>query len=238
LKIEKGKTTLILGIETATLSGGASIVADGEILGVVKFHSTKTHSRRQMSGIDFLFKELEIEVNDLSGIAVSIGPGSFTGVRIGLSIAKGLAYGSKKPLIGVSALEALALRIAEPNFVLSPIIDAYRGEVFAQVFTYDYQKKMAFPYKESQPFIGKIEEWLLQIPENSILAGNGVSRYYDVIISHPGKSFRFAPPNRFYLSPEEIALIGFYRFLKGEFADPALIEPIYLRRVDAVPPRK
>lgn len=234
---EKEDLELVLGIETSTQSGGAAIAANGEIIGVVKFHIKKTHSFRELECINFLFSELEISAKDLKAIAVSIGPGSFTGVRIGLSIAKGLSYSSNKPLIGVSCLESLALRIAEPQIILCPVIDANRGEIFAQLFIYDLDNNTVFPFQNYEPFLGTVKEFLPKIPNNALLAGNGAKRYCNEILLY-NKNCRFASPNKMYPTPEEIALIGYTKFKRNQFDDPALLEPIYLRKATNVLPSK
>lgn len=236
MKIESVNNILILGIETSTLSGGASITSNGKLLAAARMHHKKTHSHRQLAEIDFLLKSLDLSLDAISAIAVSVGPGSFTGVRIGLSIAKGLSYTLNKPIIGVSCLLSLARQIAEPNAVLAPVIDANRGEVFSQAFILSQTEGNVLPYNESKPFIGSIEECLSSLPVNTILAGNGAERYKEQALIKSEKKFRFAPPERFFPSPEMISIIGYEKFIRGEFDDPALLEPVYLRRATTVIP--
>ncbi len=237
MSIIENKDILILGIETSTHSGGTAITRNGKIAGAVSFNTKKTHSFRQLETIDFLIKELGYSLTDLSAIAVSIGPGSFTGVRIGLSIAKGLAYSASKPIIGISCLESLALRIYEPESILSPVLDANRGEVFAQMFQYDNSEKTVFPYQKSEPFLGSLDQWLNILPENAILAGNAAERYKDEIMKF-NKKFSFPPYNRFFSSPEEISILGYKRFIDNKLDDITLLEPIYLRKATNVIPQK
>ena len=127
----------ILAIETATRTGGVAIVEGNEVRGSLVLNTSKTHSERLLKAVDFLLGECTLKIADMDGIAVSLGPGSFTGVRIGLACAKGLAFASEKPLVGVSTLEALALRSAETKILLCPIIDARRGEIFGAGYHFD-----------------------------------------------------------------------------------------------------
>lgn len=130
---------IILGIETATPSGGVALMDEQRLLGSVLRHGGRSHSQRIMAGLDSLLRDLGLTTAKLAGVAVSVGPGSFTGVRVGLAAAKALAYAAEIPLVGVSTLEAFAYRalgadcggvVSDPPPLLCPILDARRGEVY------------------------------------------------------------------------------------------------------------
>ena len=124
----------VLGIDSATLVAGMAVV-DGERVIVEGFLQTrKTHSERLLPLIDFWLREAELSLSDLDGIAVTLGPGSFTGLRIGLATAKGLALGAGKPLLGIPTLDALALNLTGVPGFICPILDARKSEVYTAVY--------------------------------------------------------------------------------------------------------
>ncbi len=137
---------LLLNLETATQICSAALSADGTLLGLRESHSDKAHSRQLAVFIRELLTENDLEVPELDAVAVSMGPGSYTGLRIGVSTAKGLAYGSDIPLIGIGTLDILVAgalqeeelaRFLEKSLyaLLCPMIDARRMEVFTGLYT-------------------------------------------------------------------------------------------------------
>lgn len=123
-----------LGIETSNAPLSVAIVKDGQVLMEVVQNAKKTHSITAMPTIEQLFQSINLEPKDIDGIAVSEGPGSYTGVRIGVTIAKTLAWTLKKPLVGVSSLKVLASNGQFWNGIICPLIDARRQSVFAGGF--------------------------------------------------------------------------------------------------------
>ncbi|HSR10897.1 MAG TPA: tRNA (adenosine(37)-N6)-threonylcarbamoyltransferase complex dimerization subunit type 1 TsaB, partial [Thermodesulfobacteriota bacterium] len=131
---------IVLALETATLAGSVALVdaGDGEtgrrIIGENTLSNPETHSARLMPGIDRLLKEASLTIRDIGGIAVSIGPGSFTGLRIGVATAKGLAYALGIPVAGVPTLDALAATRPFSPDPVCPVLDARKKEVYAALF--------------------------------------------------------------------------------------------------------
>src|SRR5258707_364538 len=142
----------ILAIETSTAVCGAAVVQEGRVLAERRFEARQIHAQKIISLIDEVLRSTQSGVNDLEGFAVSIGPGSFTGLRIGASTAKGLAYAAGKPVAAVSTLEALALnaaRFAEAvnGTLILPLIDARRDEVYSALYSYqdDFLSELTSP---------------------------------------------------------------------------------------------
>lgn len=134
---------IILGIETSTPSGGAAILDDDRILACMIRWGGRSHSQRVLAGIKSMLDDLGLQPEQLGGLAVSIGPGSFTGVRVGLAAAKALSYAAEIPLAGVSTLEAFAWRALGPDSqgrldaaapLIIPALDARRGEAYWSLF--------------------------------------------------------------------------------------------------------
>jgi len=125
---------LILALESSAKPASVAVCADGELLGLYFQNSGLTHSRTLLSMAESLLANLGVAAADIDMVAVSRGPGSFTGVRIGVSAAKGLAWGLGKPICGVSTLEAMARQSPESGAVLCPVMDARRGQVYNALF--------------------------------------------------------------------------------------------------------
>ena len=131
----------ILNIETATTNCSVSISFDGDILAIREdYNDTYSHSERLHTYIDEVLKESNMRPNDLSAIAVSKGPGSYTGLRIGVSTAKGLCFALDKPLISIPTLESLAYQVTTDKGVIIPMLDARRLEVYASIYDCQYKQ--------------------------------------------------------------------------------------------------
>jgi len=125
---------LILALESSAKPASVAVCADGELLGLYFQNCGLTHSRTLLAMAESLLENLGVRAPDVDLVAVSRGPGSFTGVRIGVSAAKGLAWGMDKPVCGVSTLEAMARQSPEDGAVLCPVMDARRGQVYNALF--------------------------------------------------------------------------------------------------------
>lgn len=124
----------LLALDTSTSTGGAALWEDGTIQGEVLLEVAATHSERLLPAVNSLLRDVGWEGSSLSAIAVAVGPGSFTGLRIGVTTAKALAYGWGLPVIGVSTLEAMAWQLAGRRGVVAPIINARRERVYAAAY--------------------------------------------------------------------------------------------------------
>ena len=222
---------LVLGMETATFCGSVALLADDRLIGSRTLNSSATHSARLLQSIAELLAEADVPLGDVMGVAVSIGPGSFTGVRIGLSAAKGLAFAQRIPMVGVSTLEALAVRAGRDPRLICPVIDARRNETF--VAAYRWPRGADLPKLAVRPGVMAIEKFLERLHGRCLFLGDGALRYRKPIESHLGERASFAPPHRILPSAEEIAWLGRRRLARGEFDDPAVLEPVYIRPSDA-----
>jgi len=124
----------ILALDSSAKPASVAVVTDGKLIGQYFQNSGLTHSRTLLAMTEALLKNLELKIADLDLIAVSKGPGSFTGVRIGVSAAKGMAWGADIPVCGISTLEAMAYQIQEPEILLCPVMDARRNQVYNALF--------------------------------------------------------------------------------------------------------
>lgn len=223
---------IVLGIETATPAGGVAIVDEANgLLASFQVYSSVTHSVRLMPTVEKAFKVSGLTLQDIDAIGVSIGPGSFTGVRIGMSVAKGLAFSADKPLIAVPTLKALAYRYFKPGKLICPMIDARRQEVYSAIFEVSPNGEQLQQIVDDLVILPA--KLLQQIHQPAIFSGTGALRYKELILSSLGDLAEFAPPHRILPSAEEVAFLALERFKKKDIADPFTLEPRYIRPSDA-----
>src|SRR5512142_2291842 len=124
----------VLGIDTSTMMGAVGIVDGEELIAELRTNVSVTHSERLMLHVDGLLKSARLTLSDIDGFAVTVGPGSFTGLRIGLAAVKGLAYGTRKPVAGVSTLDVLADNLPYCKYQVCPVLDARKKMVYAAIY--------------------------------------------------------------------------------------------------------
>ncbi len=222
---------LILNIETATKNCSVSLSRGGEVLALKELNEGKfSHAETLHAFIRGLFQESSMNMHDLDAIAISKGPGSYTGLRIGVSAAKGLCYALEKPLISVPTLQIMALQVPSlKDGLVVPLLDARRMEVYSAVFDHDYHQIV-----ETKAEI---------IDENSFesilnmgvvhFAGDGARKCME-IIRHDNA--RFSPD--VYPSAREMAVLSTRKFKVADFEDVAYFEPYYLKDFVAGKPKK
>ncbi len=222
---------ILLAIETSTPDGGAALWRDGTVLASVENDGAATHSERLMPAIEAILTQSQLALNDLDGIAVSIGPGSFTGLRIGLAVAKGLAAATEKPIVAVSTLEALAWRFAEPGMLAAPMLDARRSEIYAAIFRRkeaDGELERLTPDLAERP-----EDFAGRIDSPCIIGGLGAQRYASFFAEELKEKDRIAPRDLSTASPTAVAEIAARLLRRGETASLLTLEPFYVRKSDA-----
>ncbi len=225
---------LVLGIDTATLVCSVALAREGSIVGEYSLNIKKTHSQRLMPLIAGLLNDADLNKEDISGIAVASGPGSFTGIRIGMATARALAQGLKVPLVGVPTLDILAAQFPFTDGLICPVLDARRQEVYTSVYRCPLGKLhritdyMAVPLEElfdflNQNTVGKV-----------IFSGDALDKYAGLIKETLGERVSWAPSslkiNRGALAAE----LGLDIIKKGNHYDNYKnLQPLYLRRSEA-----
>lgn len=231
---------LILSLDTTTRAGSAALVLDGRVLAVFEGDATRTHGERLPGELVRVLEAAGVSLDDVSLLAVASGPGAFTGLRIGLASMQGVAMAANRPVIGVSALEALALAAFERMHVDSARVggwmDAARGEVFAALYdvhagpegdpSSDAQTRLT---EVAGPVVGSPDQvWAhwesLRVPGMAV-AGDGAVRYAAAL----GADVRALPPPA--LAPA-IARLAFWTARAGGTHPPHLLQPLYVRRPD------
>lgn len=211
---------VILCIETASTNCSVALGDEGKIIAVKEdFSSSFSHAERLHVFIRDILAENSLELSDLSAIAISKGPGSYTGLRIGVSAAKGLCYSLRLPLISVSTLTAIAHQVMEKGIIV-PMLDARRMEVYTAVFDEDKNQIAETSAKILEP-----TSYLEQLEKGkTIFIGSGVAKFSE-ICAHPNAVFiQDKMP-----SAREMLLLADAKFKIGDFEDVAYFEPYYLK---------
>jgi tRNA threonylcarbamoyladenosine biosynthesis protein TsaB len=221
---------LILAVDTTTPGGSVALLEDETLLGEANVESPATHSARLFRSIDFLVGALGKDIRDVDAFAVAAGPGSFTGIRIGIGAVKSLAFASGKPVAPVSTLLALASKLASAGpSLLCPLLDAKKGEVYAGLFEAGTSALAEIvPQGAYYP-----EGFFTRLPAGRAIAfaGSGLAVCRADIISRIGDQARFPERSRFIAA--EVGRIGSCLLRDGQGVDAASLEPIYFRRSQA-----
>lgn len=233
---------ILLAIETTSYAGGIALLDTEERrpVAVVELSTKVDHSRKLLDSINFALDKAGLTIDSLGAVAVSLGPGSFTGVRIGLTHAKMLAWTRSLPLIGVSALEALAAHQGEVEAPVCALIPARKGEVFAGVYRVKVKDELMSADTLLEPICVPVSQVLATIKRTDFMTGNtasgdiifcgaGVDRHMDDIHAAFAGCAQIAPAWRRYPSPVSVGLIALGRLSDGRHDDPAGLEPLYIR---------
>ncbi len=212
---------LIFGIDTCS-SAATSAIYDGErLLAQTVINHKKTHSQKIMPQVDNLFSLCELSVSDIDVFAAAVGPGSFTGVRIGVATVKGMAQALSKPCVGVSTLEALAYPLSSFNGLVCPILDARRGQVYNAVFE---NGKRLCPDRALA-----LSELLNEIRGKKVIfLGDGIFPYREEILSAMPDA-AFAPKVIAMNLAGSVCEVAYEKYLKGEAATANELVPSYVR---------
>ncbi len=221
---------LALGIETSTWMGGVALVDDkAGVLAEQILNSRASHSERLLTSIESILKLAQKKLEDCSCVCVSVGPGSFTGVRIGLATAKGLAFATNKPIIGISTLDVLANGLPFVSIPICPIIDARKKEIFAGFYEWhDYKL-----FKTGPEIVVKPYDLVKKVKKITLFAGDGILSYGDVLREKLKDLALFASCAFNFPRASILAEIGLKRLIQNQISDPKDIVPIYIRPSEA-----
>lgn len=224
----------ILAIDTSTMLGGIAIMDEQKLIAEARLNVKSTHSERLMPEIEHCLKQSGLQINDIDAFAVAIGPGSFTGLRIGLSTVKGFSYATCKPIISIPTLEALAWNFPYSMYPVCPMLDARKKEVYAAVFVWENDGFGRLINENSVP----PEDLIRNLNSNNnferfIFTGEGTLLYKNKIIEVMKEKAIFAPPEKIVPAPSNVAALGLKKALAGEFSEPVALTPFYLRKSEA-----
>lgn len=216
---------IILGVESSAVSAGAALVKDNKLLSESYLNVGLTHSETLMPLIDSVITSAKADISDIDVFAVSTGPGSFTGLRIGVGTVKGLAAGTGKETCGVSSLEAMCMGLCNSKKIICPIMDARRSEVYNALYRWENGSLKELRAMRALP----LAELLSELPEGALFAGDGAAAYRDEIIKTLGERAEFAPPQLMYQRAAGVAFAA----IGKETVPPEKLLPVYIRKPQA-----
>lgn len=219
----------ILSFDTATSNCSVALTRNGTVVASVNYSSGVTHSRRLLSSIDDLLGDASMKLGDLSAIAVGLGPGSFTGLRIGMATAKGLCHMSGIPLIGISSLDAIGASIRSSKLICA-LLDARKNEVYSCFYRSGSEP---FARRCSEPLVTPPEKLAALINEPVVMAGDGVDVYNTIWTEVLGNMLEKAPAENRFPAADYIGFLAEAELQAENFLDLASCAPSYIRSSDA-----
>lgn len=219
---------LILGIETATQQVGVAIGGHEGVIATFEVARGRRHAEILTPAIEFVCHQADIDLREISCIAVDVGPGLFTGMRVGLATAKALAQALRVPMIGISSLDLLAFPVRHTDRVVVPVIDARKSEVFWAM----YRQVPGGVQQVSAPTVGPVDDLvadLLARSQEALCVGDGAERYRNEIV----EGYRCEVSAPVHPSAGALVQLAHAQALREEWVRPNDVEPLYLRAPDA-----
>ena len=208
----------ILAVDTSSQRGSVCIVDNREVLGEIRLASSVQHAERLFRSVEFLLASLPITLADIDLFVAARGPGSFTGLRVGLAAMEGFASAHRQRGAGVSTLEALAWKTGIENQLISPVIDARRGEVYGGL----YRRISNRLVEERPPAVLRPEQWFSSLPDSRIhFCGDGALKYRTFVNR----------PNWLFCDMDLYLAVAMAQLASTIQCGP--LEPLYVRRTDA-----
>jgi tRNA threonylcarbamoyladenosine biosynthesis protein TsaB len=221
---------LLLCIDTSTPQVGVAIGSDDQVIGRIQLARPQHHAEHLAPAISYLLDQLDLSVDQLSGIGVGIGPGLFTGLRVGVTTAKVMAQALRIPLIGVPSLDLLAFEVRYADRLVVPALDARRGEVFWSTYRQvpgGVQRLSDYEVGSPADVCGE----LMAMGQEVLLLGDGALRYREQF--YELERAEFGPAALSYPSVSALVELTRARFQREDFSQPRDVHPLYLRLSDA-----
>ena len=221
---------LLLGIDTSTFFGSIALTDSDKVIAEHNVNLKTTHSERLLPGIKNLLQETGFTLKQINAIAITIGPGSFTGLRIGLSTAKALAAATGKPLIGVSTLDVLAAGVFAGEGLICAVLDARRGELYTALYRNNPAGQLV---RESEYLNLPPKKILKLIQEPVLFVGDGLIAYGDLLQQSSLQKATFAPMEYNYPRASTLCRLAVKKFSEKKTILPGDLQALYIRPSDA-----
>lgn len=223
---------IILSIDSSTPVAGIAVSDGMQLLGEITLNTKNTHSEKLMPLVKHLLDELALSVNDLDAIAVTQGPGSFTGLRIGMATAKGLAQGAGKKLIAVPTLDCLAQNLLHYPGIICPIMNAQKKQVYTAIYRSGRNKLERLSDYQAIA-VEQLAAQLKELKEDVWFVGDGVAAFADMFQELLGDACRFADGHNILPRAGALAMLAAERASEERFDDLYQAELIYIRKSEA-----
>jgi len=216
----------ILGIDTSSKFLNIALSENKDIIKERSYLLDRKHASRLVPKINELLRKSRVSINKIDAFIIGLGPGSFTGLRIGVSAIKGFCVASEKPCAGVASMDAIACNAKENDRDIVPIIDAKRGQVYSAI----YQRKGGLVVRLSDYLLLPIEKLLKKVKRDSIFLGDGVNLYRDKIEGYINNKRQpaFLPEKYWYPGAGNLIKLGFSRVKKAKKTNINKLAPLYL----------
>lgn len=218
----------VLALDSSGLVASVAIVQDDELLGEYTINHKKTHSQTLLPMLDEVAKMIELDMNSIDFIAVSAGPGSFTGLRIGSATAKGLALALDKKIVSVPTIDAMAYNLWGSDAQICPIMDARRNQVYTGLYQFE-DDHMNTILPECVLMIDEIVSRINESGKKTVFLGDGVAVFKAYIEGNIKVSYSFAPANNNKQRASSVAALGIELYKAGKAEDAKEHKPEYLR---------
>ena len=219
----------ILGIDTSSHLNGIGLINDDRILADFSWEAMDNSLQKIILNIDSVLENQGFALADVEGLAVGIGPGSWTGVRVGVTVGKVIAYAANKPICGVSSLDALAFQARDMSSLLCPLVNAGRENVYAAF----HRAQGETTVQEGEYYVGHIRGLLEMVQEPTLFLGNAAHLYRQIIAEKLGSLAEFGGEPEDVPRGSVIASLASLRLRRGESDDALSLSPLYLKESTA-----
>lgn len=220
---------MILALETATSVTSVAVINEGKLAGEFFINTTKNHSQSLMPLVDSLLGFIGVDIDNISAFAAAIGPGSFTGLRIGLATVKGMGVALNKPVLGIPTLDGLAENLRGAQGLICPILDARKNQVYTALYTSETDGMTRLTeYMAINPH--QLLEKLSVHNKPVTILGDAVGVYRD-IFNEP--FINFAPQGNRWPRAAQVAQLAWQRYKRSDYDNVYTLAPLYIRRSEA-----
>ena len=217
----------VFAMDTSSITATVAVLSDEKLLGEYSVSDKLTHSQTILPMSDELLKSLNLKISDIDVFSVCVGPGSFTGLRIGMATVKTFSQALSKPIIGISSLDAIAYSFfGTDNTIICPIVDARRDEVYNALYV-NGNKTVADRALHIDTLLDDLKG------KKVIFAGDGAILHKDRILSYVEENWSIAPQNMILAKASSVAYCAYLKAQKGDYDDCYALEPVYLRKSQA-----
>ncbi len=218
------KDTIILSIDTSSLKLSIALLKGRELMGRFSSSRPNSQSSGMLDEIDRLLSRHSCAIDDIGAFSVGLGPGSFTGLRIGITMMRAMALALKKSIVGVPSIDATAAGCAGNHKDICVIIDAKQSKVYARL----YRQHKAGYRPASRILLISIDKLIARIRKPTLFTGDGLSTYKEAILKSKIPGLSFAPEEKWYPDAAVIGSLGFDKTLKGEKDNVFTLSPLYI----------
>ena len=222
----------ILGFDSSGMVASVAVMQDDIMVAEYSVNYKKTHSQTLLPMLDEVVKMTELDLDEVDAIAVAAGPGSFTGLRIGMATVKGFGLALDKPVIAVPTCHALAYNLWGSERIICPILDARRNQVYTALYEYENDEVKCIKEQEAMDICDIIEH-INDIGREAIFVGDGVPVFRSVIEDKIRVKALFAPAHLSRQRASAVAALGRIYYERGEYESADDVKPIYLRKSQA-----